>query len=115
MAPHEAQLYKIRSSTERANSRLKEDFGANNVMVQRAREGNPAFDVWGHHPVCGSTSSHPRIGCQRAKRIICTQRCKLFILQKAQGLFVFVTVADLRGLLQGNHAAVHHLIEAGYD
>jgi hypothetical protein len=34
MAPHEAQRYKIRSSAERENSRLKEDFGANNVMVR---------------------------------------------------------------------------------
>ena len=34
MAPHEAQRYKTRSSVERANSRLKEDFGANNVMVK---------------------------------------------------------------------------------
>jgi hypothetical protein len=34
MAPHEAERYKMRSSAERANSRLKEDFGANNVMVK---------------------------------------------------------------------------------
>lgn len=34
MAPHEVQRYKERSSAERANSRLKEDFGANNVMVR---------------------------------------------------------------------------------
>ena len=34
MAPHEAERYKERSSAERANSRLKEDFGANNVMVK---------------------------------------------------------------------------------
>jgi len=34
MAPHEAERYKIRSNAERANSRLKEDFGANNVMVK---------------------------------------------------------------------------------
>ena len=34
MAPHEAKRYKMRSSSERANSRLKEDFGANNVMVK---------------------------------------------------------------------------------
>lgn len=34
MAPHEAQRYKMRSSAERANSRLKEDFGASNVMVK---------------------------------------------------------------------------------
>jgi transposase len=34
MAPHEAARYKIRSGAERANSRLKEDFGANNVMVK---------------------------------------------------------------------------------
>lgn len=34
MAPHAAERYKIRSSAERANSRLKEDFGANNVMVK---------------------------------------------------------------------------------
>ena len=34
MAPHEKERYKIRSSAERANSRLKEDFGANNVMVK---------------------------------------------------------------------------------
>jgi hypothetical protein len=34
MAPHEAERYKQRSSAERANGRLKEDFGANNVMVK---------------------------------------------------------------------------------
>jgi hypothetical protein len=34
MAPHVAERYKTRSSAERANSRLKEDFGANNVMVR---------------------------------------------------------------------------------
>jgi hypothetical protein len=34
MAPHEAQRYKIRTTAERANSRLKEDFGASNVMVK---------------------------------------------------------------------------------
>lgn len=34
MAPHEAERYKMRSSAERANSRLKEDFGADNVMVK---------------------------------------------------------------------------------
>ncbi|WP_394713424.1 transposase [Desulfogranum marinum] len=34
MAPHEAERYKIRSSAEWANGRLKEDFGANNVMVK---------------------------------------------------------------------------------
>ena len=34
MAPHEAERYKIRSSAERANSRLKEDFGAKNIMVK---------------------------------------------------------------------------------
>ncbi len=34
MAPHEAERYKMRTSSERANSRLKEDFGAGNVMVK---------------------------------------------------------------------------------
>ena len=34
MLPHEAERYKVRSSAERANSRLKEDFGANNIMVK---------------------------------------------------------------------------------
>ena len=34
MALHEAERYKIRSFAERANSRLKEDFGASNVMVK---------------------------------------------------------------------------------
>jgi len=34
MAPHEADRYKIRSVVERANGRLKEDFGAHNVMVK---------------------------------------------------------------------------------
>jgi hypothetical protein len=34
MAPHEVERYKMRTSSERANSRLKEDFGANNVMVK---------------------------------------------------------------------------------
>ena len=36
MAPHEAERYKGRSVAERANSRLKEDFGADNVMVRGA-------------------------------------------------------------------------------
>jgi hypothetical protein len=34
MLPHEAERYKVRSSAERANGRLKEDFGANNIMVK---------------------------------------------------------------------------------
>lgn len=34
MAPHEAARYKERSTVERANARLKEDFGANDVMVK---------------------------------------------------------------------------------
>jgi hypothetical protein len=34
MAPHQVEHYKILSSAKRANSRLKEDFGANNVMVK---------------------------------------------------------------------------------
>ena len=33
-APHEASRYKERSVAERANSRLKDDFGANNVRVR---------------------------------------------------------------------------------
>lgn len=38
LAPHEVERYKIRSCAERANSRLKEDFGANNVMVKGHRK-----------------------------------------------------------------------------
>lgn len=38
MAPHEAERYKVRSSVERANGRLKEDFGADNVMVKGHRK-----------------------------------------------------------------------------
>jgi len=34
MAPHEAERYKIRTTAERANARLKEDFGADNIMVK---------------------------------------------------------------------------------
>ena len=34
MAPHEAARYKERSSAERANARLKDDFGANNIRVR---------------------------------------------------------------------------------
>jgi hypothetical protein len=34
MAPHEAQRYKIRTTAERSNARLKEDFGADNIMVK---------------------------------------------------------------------------------
>ena len=34
MEPHGAEHYKIRSCAERANSRLKEDFGASNTMVK---------------------------------------------------------------------------------
>jgi hypothetical protein len=36
MAPHEAARYKERTAVERFNSRLKEEFGANNVMVRGA-------------------------------------------------------------------------------
>jgi hypothetical protein len=38
MAPHEAERYKERSTVERANGRLKEDFGANNIMVKGHRK-----------------------------------------------------------------------------
>jgi hypothetical protein len=38
MAPHEASRYKERSVVERFNSRLKEEFGANNVMVRGANK-----------------------------------------------------------------------------
>ncbi|MEA3333055.1 MAG: transposase, partial [Pseudomonadota bacterium] len=34
MAPHETVRYKERSGAERANSRLKDDFGANNIRVR---------------------------------------------------------------------------------
>lgn len=36
MAPHEAERYNERTASERGNSRLKEDFGARNVMVRGA-------------------------------------------------------------------------------
>lgn len=36
MAPHEAARYNERTSAERCNSRLKDDFGARNVMVKGA-------------------------------------------------------------------------------
>ena len=36
MAPHEAVRYNERTASERCNSRLKEDFGARNVMVRGA-------------------------------------------------------------------------------
>lgn len=36
MAPHEAARYKERTAAERFNSRLKEEFGANNIMVRGA-------------------------------------------------------------------------------
>ena len=36
MAPHEAARYKERTAVERFNSRLKEEFRANNVMVRGA-------------------------------------------------------------------------------
>jgi hypothetical protein len=38
MAPHEAARYRERSVAERFNSRLKEDFGAGNVMVRGAEK-----------------------------------------------------------------------------
>ena len=34
MAPHEAARYKERSVAERANARLKDDFGAKNIRVR---------------------------------------------------------------------------------
>ncbi len=36
MAPHEASRYKERSAAERFNSRMKEEFGARNIMVRGA-------------------------------------------------------------------------------
>jgi hypothetical protein len=38
MAPHEAARYKERTVVERFNSRIKEEFGASNVMVRGARK-----------------------------------------------------------------------------
>ena len=38
MAPHQAKRYKIRSGAERAKSRLKECYGASNVMVKGHKE-----------------------------------------------------------------------------
>ncbi len=38
MAPHEAIRYNERTAVERFNSRMKEDFGARNVMVRGARK-----------------------------------------------------------------------------
>jgi hypothetical protein len=38
MAPHEASRYKERTAAERFNSRLKEEFGANNIMVRGAQK-----------------------------------------------------------------------------
>jgi len=50
MAPFRAERYKIRSSAKWANSRLKEDFGANNVIVR----GHCKVTMWGHRAVCRS-------------------------------------------------------------
>jgi len=36
MAPHEALRYNERTAVERFNSRMKEEFGADNVMVRGA-------------------------------------------------------------------------------
>lgn len=38
MAPHEATRYNERTAVERFNSRIKEEFGANNVMVRGAQK-----------------------------------------------------------------------------
>jgi len=38
MAPHEATRYNERTASERFNSRMKEEFGANNVMVRGAQK-----------------------------------------------------------------------------
>jgi hypothetical protein len=38
LAPHEAARYKERTAVERFNSRIKEEFGARNVMVRGARK-----------------------------------------------------------------------------
>ncbi len=44
MAPHEAARYNERTAVERLNSRIKEEFGANNVMVRGGPfvQGGPA-------------------------------------------------------------------------
>ena len=65
MSPHEAERYKGRSAAERTNSRLKEDFGADNVMVRGANKSNNASDVWRYHFVCRSTHTTARLGCKR--------------------------------------------------
>ncbi len=38
MAPHEASRYKERTAVERFNSRIKEEFGASNIMVRGAKK-----------------------------------------------------------------------------
>lgn len=40
MTPHEVERCKFRSCAERANNRLKEDFGAKNFMVKRHSKVN---------------------------------------------------------------------------
>jgi hypothetical protein len=38
MAPHQARRYNERTAVERFNSRIKEEFGARNVMVRGAQK-----------------------------------------------------------------------------
>jgi hypothetical protein len=65
MAPHEAERYKIRSGAERANSRLKEGFGVNNVMVK----GHSKV-IYTPIPAIRSRMSHFRLSRARLRKRI---------------------------------------------
>jgi hypothetical protein len=56
MAPHEAVRYNERTASERCNSRLKEDFGARNVMVRGADNVTDAPDLRSPRPICRSVA-----------------------------------------------------------
>jgi len=74
MAPHEAERYKIRSGAERANSRLKEDWGQQRYG-QGTQQGHSAPDVWCHRAVCGSTSALARLIVRDQKMALPLEKC----------------------------------------
>ena len=70
LAPHEAGRYQERTVAERFNSRLKEGFGAGDVMVRGDGEGQAASDVWRYCPVCRPTAQAGKLndGAQAKER-----------------------------------------------
>jgi hypothetical protein len=86
-------------------NRLKEDFGANNVMGGGHNTASLHLMSWDYQLVFISDSTFARLGCQGSKKLAGTQR-QLLILQEASwdGVTTAVILTASRRATDGNLA-----------